>query len=78
MPLRVTLDHNSSFKDIDYLSQQLYEFSFMSWRGFNPSIAPVTLLYSEWIARLNSKLRRVQNWNQNMLRTKLADKRWFL
>jgi hypothetical protein len=77
-PLRLTLDRCSTFKDINYLCQQVYEFSFMSWRGFNPGIAPATLLYSEWIARMNSNLRKVPNWNQNMLSTLLADKRWFL
>jgi hypothetical protein len=78
MPLKLTLDTSSTFKDIGYLCQQLYEFSFMSWRGFNPTVAPATLLYSEWIAKLNSKLRHVPNWNQHMLRTQLAEKRWFL
>jgi argonaute-like protein implicated in RNA metabolism and viral defense len=77
-PLRLTLDNCSTFRDINYLSQQLFEFSFMSWRGFNPAIGPATLLYSEWIAQLNSKLRKVPNWNQHMLTTLLADKRWFL
>ena len=77
-PLRLTIDQCSTFKDINYLCQQLFEFSFMSWRGFNPAIAPATILYSKWIAQLNSKLRKIPNWNQHILSTQLADKRWFL
>lgn len=78
IPLRITLDNCSTFKDLEYLTQQLYHFSFISWRGFLPSIKPVTVLYSGLIAGLNAKLCKIKNWNQNMIRTKLYNKMWFL
>jgi len=77
-PIRFTLDRASTFTDLDYLVQQAYELSFMSWRSFNPGTEPVTILYSEFIARLNSRLKQVGAWNQDLVRTKLGRKLWFI
>jgi hypothetical protein len=77
-PLRITLDRASTYNDLDYLSQQAYEFSCISWRSFNPSTQPVTVFYSELMARLNSRLRQVGAWNQELVRTKLSRKLWFI
>lgn len=77
-PVRVTLDRSSTFTDLVYLTQQVYEFSFLSWRSFNPGIQPVTILYSELMADLNSHLRQVAPWNQDLVRTKLKRKLWFI
>lgn len=77
-PLKLTLDAASTFQDIDYLTDQVFKFSFMSWAGFHPITEPVTIAYSELIAGLTAELRRIPNMNLDMLLTKLADKRWFL
>ncbi len=77
-PLRLTLDRASTFRDLDYLTQQAYEFSFMSWRSFNPGTQPVTVYYSELMAGLNSRLRQLAPWNQELVRTKLSRKLWFI
>jgi len=77
-PLRVTLNANSTFKDIDYLCQQIYEFSFMSWRGFFPSTEPVTLLYSHFIAKMNGYLEKVEGWSGDVILTSFKDKLWFI
>lgn len=76
--MRITLDKASTFKDLDYLTQQLYEFSAVSWRTFNLSTQPVTVNYSELMARLNSRLRTVVPWNQDLIRMQLKRKLWFL
>jgi hypothetical protein len=77
MPVRVTLDRSSTFRDLDYLAQQAYEFSFLSWRSFNPGHQPVTVFYSELMAGLNNRLRQVAPWNEELVRTKLRRKLWF-
>ena len=77
-PIKLTLDRTSTFQDIDYLTGQVFGFSFMSWAGFQPITEPVTIVYSELIAGLTAELRRIPNMNLDMLLTKLADKRWFL
>lgn len=77
-PLRLTLHRASTFRDLDYLTQQLYEFAGISWRTFNLATQPVTIRYSELMAQLNSKLREVAPWNQEIVRTKLRRKLWFL
>jgi hypothetical protein len=76
--LRITIDRASTFKDLDYLTQQLYEFSAVSWRTFNLATQPVTINYSELMARLNNRLRTVVPWNQDLIRMKLKRKLWFL
>lgn len=77
-PLRIVLDRTSTFRDIDYLTDQVFGLTFMSWAGFHPVSEPVTILYSQLIAGLTAQLRRIPNWNEDILQTKLAEKRWFL
>jgi hypothetical protein len=77
-PLMISIHRDSSFKDISYLTRQVYEFTFLSWRAFNPTSTPVTILYSDLIARLLGQLRHVKNWNPDILRTKLRYSRWFV
>jgi len=77
-PLQVSIHRDSTFKDISYITRQVYEFTFLSWRGFNPTRVPVTILYSDLIASLLGQLRNVKNWNPDILRTKLRHSRWFL
>ncbi len=77
-PLRVTLDRTSTFKDIDYITDQIYQFAFMSWRGFQPSKEPITILYSSLVADLNSKLNDLGGWNPERVNINLRRKMWFL
>lgn len=78
IPLLISINKDSTFRDISYLSRQIFEFTFLSWRAFNPTNTPVTILYSDLIARLLGQLRHVRNWNADILRTKLRYSRWFL
>ena len=77
-PILVSIHEDSTFKSLDYLARQVFNLSFMSWRGFNPSTLPVSISYSNMIVDLLGHLRRVKNWNPEILATALKEKRWFL
>ncbi len=77
-PLLISLHNESTFRSLDYIAQQIYKLSFMSWRSYFPSSLPVTISYSDFIARFLGELKDVQNWNPDMLITKLRESRWFL
>ena len=77
-PLLLKLHRESTFDDIHYLAEQLFRFTAMSWRRPFPSSQPVTILYSEMMAKLLGQLREVRNWNSDMVNTRLQTSRWFL
>jgi hypothetical protein len=78
-PLLVELHRDSDFTDMTYLLRQIYNFTYMSWRGFMPATEPVTITYSRLIARLLGNLRQVNDWNTQVLSVgSLRDRRWFL
>jgi hypothetical protein len=77
-PLRITLDARSTFRDIDYVTQQLYLLSFMSARSLNPGKAPATITYAEQLADLTGHLRGVQNWTVELIHQYLGRKLWFI
>ncbi len=77
-PLRITLDNRSTFRDIDYLTQQLFLLSFMSARSLNPGIAPATITYAERLADLTGHLRGVQDWTVELIHQHLGRKLWFI
>jgi hypothetical protein len=74
----MTLDDTSTFRDADYLAQQLFELSFMSARSLTPGIKPVTVLYSEFLADLTGHLRAVQEWTVKLIQQKLNRRLWFI
>jgi len=77
-PVLVNLHGDSTFTSLDYLARQVFNLSFMSWRGFNPSTLPVSISYSNMIVGLLGHLRHVKNWNPETLATALKERRWFL
>ena len=77
-PILVSIHHESTFKSWEYLAGQIYNLTFMSWRSFFPSAMPVTIEYSDLIARMMGFLRDISNWNPDILTTKLRESRWFL
>lgn len=77
-PILVSIHEDSTFKSLDYLARQVFNLSFMSWRGFNPSTLPVSISYSDMIVDLLAHLRHVKNWNPETLATALRERRWFL
>jgi argonaute-like protein len=77
-PLRITLDKRSTFRDLDYLSQQLFLMSFMNVGSLNPGAVPVTVAYAERLAHLTGNLRGVQQWTVDLIQTKLSRRLWFV
>jgi hypothetical protein len=77
-PILISIHEDSTFKSLDYLARQVFNLSFMSWRGFNPSTLPVSISYSNMIVDLLGHLRHVKNWNSETLATALKERRWFL
>lgn len=66
------------FTDIQYITQQIYSFTYLSWRGFRPRELPATMVYSDLIANLLGRLRKISGWQPNVLNFKLKQKKWFL
>jgi hypothetical protein len=77
-PVLISIHEDSTFKSLDYLARQVFNLSFMSWRGFTPSTLPVSISYSNMIVDLLGHLRHVKNWNPETLTTALKERRWFL
>lgn len=77
-PLLIGLHPDSTFVDLDYLSEQVLKFTSLSWRSTMPGRAPATIIYSERIADLLSRLRDVPDWSPTQLSVNLRYSRWFL
>ncbi|MDR6563196.1 MULTISPECIES: Piwi domain-containing protein [unclassified Arcicella] len=75
--------HNSDlndmlFYDLNYITQQIFSFTYLSWRSFLPSEEPATMKYSNLISKLLGKMRNVQGWDADNLNYGLKRKKWFL
>lgn len=77
-PLRLHLHRASTFRDLRYLGQQVMMFASHSWRGFQPAPMPVTVSYSQLIARHMGKLAKTSRWNPDVLYGRIGTTRWFL
>ncbi len=69
---------DSTFKDIKYLSSQLYSFASHSWRSYFPNPMPVTISYSDLIARNLGWLNQLPGWNDSVMIGKIGQSQWFL
>lgn len=78
VPLRLHLHPASTFRDLRYLGQQVMLFASHSWRGFLPASMPVTVSYSQLIARNMGKLGTMTRWNPDVLYGHIGTTRWFL
>ncbi|MCC9602095.1 hypothetical protein LOC67_16155 [Stieleria sp. JC731] len=77
-PLLIHLHKQSTYRDLSYLSEQVLNFTTLSWRSTLPSERPVTILYSSLIAELLARLKSVDDWSPAVLNTKLRNSKWFL
>jgi hypothetical protein len=77
-PVLLRLHRESTFDDTTYLARQVFTFSCHSWRSFFPSSMPVTITYSELIAKMLGQLGTVSFWNPNAMLGRIGDTRWFL
>lgn len=78
VPLRLHLHSASTFRDLRYLGQQVMLFASHSWRGFQPASMPVTVGYSQLIARYMGRLGTTTRWNPDVLCGHVGTTRWFL
>lgn len=72
------LHGSSTFRDLDYLTEQILKFTSLSWRSTLPAGRPVTIYYSELMAELLVRLRAVPDWSPALLNTRLKYSRWSL
>jgi hypothetical protein len=77
-PLLLKLHRASTFTDLTYLSRQVFAFACHSWRSFLPAPRPVTILYSDLLARLLGRLETVPRWNPDCMLGRIGRTRWFL
>ena len=77
-PVKISMHEKSTFKDIQYVSQQILDFSYISWRGFFPKDLPVTIYFSNLMADLSRKLSQIDGWNPTIVQTHFRRKKWFL
>lgn len=66
------------FTDLHYIANQIFKFTYLSWRGFLPNLKPATMLYSNLISKLLGKLRRIPGWQPDSVNFNLKYKKWFL
>lgn len=66
------------YYDLRYITQQIYSFTYLSWRSFLPGEQPATMLYSNLISKLLGKMRNVAGWDADNLNYSLKRKKWFL
>lgn len=76
--LILNVHKESTFKDIKYLSNQLFNFSAHSWRSYFPNPMPVTITYSDLIAHNLGWLNKVPGWNDTVMHSKIGQTQWFL
>jgi hypothetical protein len=77
-PILLRLGRGSTFNDMTYLTRQVNTFACHSWRSYFPSPLPVTILYSELIARLLGHLSTLPQWNPAQMLGRIGETRWFL
>ncbi|WP_336703259.1 Piwi domain-containing protein [Chryseobacterium indologenes] len=70
--------NNLLFYDLSYITQQIFSFTYLSWRSFLPGEEPATMKYSNLISKLLGKMRSVPNWDADTLNYGLKRKKWFL
>jgi Piwi domain len=77
-PLLLTLHKDSSFTDITYLTRQVFAFACHSWRTFLPGSVPVTIQYSDLIAKTLGNLSMRDKWDPDVMLGRIGTTRWFL
>jgi len=77
--LNIRMDSRSTlgFGEFFQLVKQIYDLSYINWRGFNAETIPATLNYSRLITRVIAELG-AERWNDIVIRGKLRDKSWYL
>jgi hypothetical protein len=77
-PVLIRMHENSSYHDLQYIAQQILDFSWASWRSFTPASTPVSIFYSELIAKMTRELQQVPGWSPDILNSHFRSTKWFL
>ena len=77
-PLFLNLHPDSSFTDMTYLTRQIFLFACHSWRTFLPSSVPVTIQYSDLIAKALGHFSLMDRWDPDVMLGRIGKTRWFL
>jgi hypothetical protein len=77
-PLLLSLHKDSSFADMTYLTRQVFAFACHSWRTFLPGSVPVTIQYSDLIAKTLGHLSLLEKWDPDVMLGRIGKTRWFL
>ena len=77
-PVLVRIHAKSTFEDLNTITQQIFNFTYLSWRSFLPVQQPVTILYSDLIAKQLSMLKMIDTWKPEIVTSLLKAKKWFL
>ncbi len=77
-PVLIRIHEKSTYKDLNSVTQQVFNFTNLSWRGFHPTHQPVTILYSDLIVKHLSQLKKIKTWKPEIVNSLLKFKKWFL
>ncbi len=77
-PVLIRIHEHSSYQDLQFIAQQILDFSWVSWRSFAPANTPVTIFYSELMARMTRELQHVPGWSDDVVNTHFRNSQWFL
>lgn len=77
-PVLVKIHERSTYQDPNTTAQQIYNFAYLSWRGFHAAQQPATVLYADLIAKHLSHMRKIEGWKPEVINSQLREKKWFL
>jgi hypothetical protein len=76
---RVRLSPRSTYRDLNGLTQQVYDFTNVHWAGLQPNNVPVTIKYPSQLARMYASLGQFdEDWYGLITAGFLSDKVWFI
>lgn len=77
-PVLIRIHRDSTFRDLSYLSRQIFDFTCLSWRTLLPSPLPISVVYSDLVAQNLLNLRDVTGWTPEHVLGPVGRSRWFL
>lgn len=76
---RLRLSPQSSYRDLNALTQQVYNFTKINWAGFQPNNVPVTIKYPAQLAQKFASLEQLDgDWYGLITSGFLFEKAWFI
>jgi len=76
---RLRLSPRSTYRDLNALTQQVYNFTKVNWAGFQPNNVPVTIKYPAQLAQKYASLEQLDgDWYSLITGGFLLEKVWFI